>query len=78
LYSIGVAAVEKKKMEQVFESEWSTARVEGVFLGRGSNRKYRVKWTNLGEELICEYAGNHKIFRDPSEVRPPKKIKKHS
>ncbi len=78
LYSIGDAAVEKKKMVEVFGSQWTTARVEGVFWGRGSSRKYQLKWTNLGEELICEYTGNHTIFRDPSVDRPQKSNKKHA
>ena len=62
LHSTGVGAVEKKKMVQTFGSAFATARVEGVFMGRGSSHKYRVKWTNLFEELISEYGANHRDF----------------
>ena len=51
LYSIGTAAVEKNKMLEVFREQWASARLEGVFWGKGANKKYRVKWTNLGEDL---------------------------
>ena len=39
---------------------------------RGSGHTYCVKWTNLSEELICDYGANHRLFRDPSKERPPK------
>ena len=41
-------------------------------MGRGSVEKFRVKWTNLTEELILEYGANHSLFRDPSKQRPQK------
>ena len=41
-------------------------------MGRGSGQKFRVKWTNLTEELILEYGANHSLFRDPSKQRPQK------
>ena len=31
-----------------------------------------VKWTNLAEELICEYGANHRLFQNPSKEKPPK------
>ena len=46
-------------------------------MGRGSGQKFRVKWTNLREELILEYAANHSLFRDPSKQRPQKVPKIH-
>ena len=52
----------KKKMVQTFGDAFATARVEGVFMGRGSGHKYRVKWTNLSEELISENGANHRDF----------------
>ncbi len=46
-------------------------------MGRGSGLKYRVKRTNLSEELICEYGANHRLFQDPAKERPPKAPKIH-
>jgi hypothetical protein len=40
----------KKKMVHSFGDAFATARVEGVFMGRGSAQKYGVKWTNLSDE----------------------------
>ena len=51
IHSTGFGAVEKKKMVQTFGAAFATARVEGVFMGLGSGHKYRLKWTNLSEEL---------------------------
>ena len=59
------------------EDAYATARVAGVFMGRGSGHKYRVKWTNLSEELISEYGANHGIFQDPAKERPQKVPKIH-
>ena len=77
IHSTGVGAVEKKKMVGTFGDAYATARVEGVFMGRGSGHKYRVKWTNLSEELISEYGANHRVFQDPSKERPQKVAKIH-
>ncbi len=46
-------------------------------MGRGSGQKYRVKWTNLSDELIYEYGANHQLFQDPSKQWPPKAPKIH-
>ena len=67
----------KKKMVGTFGDAYATARVEGVFMGRWSGHKYRVKWTNLSEELISEYGANHRVFQDPSKERPQKVAKIH-
>ena len=72
IHSTGIGAIEKKKMVETFGAAFATARAEGVFLGRGSGQKYRVKWTNLLHELILEYGPNHSLFKDPSKERPPK------
>ena len=76
IHSTGVGAIEKKKMVQTFGVAFATARAEGVFMGRGSAEKFRVKWTNLTEELILEYGANHSLFRDPSKQRPQKSAEK--
>ncbi len=46
-------------------------------MGRGYGQKYCVKWTNLSEELICEYGANHLLIQDPSKERPQKVAKIH-
>jgi hypothetical protein len=46
-------------------------------MGRGSGQKYCVKWTNLSEELICEYRANQLLFQDPSKEQPLKVPKIH-
>ncbi len=46
-------------------------------MGRGDGEKYCVKWTNLREELECDYGAGHNLFRDPAEVRPQKQQKVH-
>ena len=77
IYSTGVGAIKKKEMVATFGSEYATARAEGVFMGKGAGHKYRVKWTNLKEELICDYGANHSLFQDPSKERPSKMPKIH-
>ncbi len=67
IHSTGIGAIEKKKMVESFGAAFATARAEGVFMGRGSGPKYRVKWTNLFHELILEYGPNHSLFKDPSK-----------
>ncbi len=68
IHSIGTAAVEKKKMVETFGEKYATARVEGVFMGHGSVKKYCVKWTNLREELECDYGAVHNLLRDLAAV----------
>jgi hypothetical protein len=41
-------------------------------MGSCSAQKYRVKWTNLSEDLMCGYGANHLLFQDPSKEVPPK------
>ncbi len=77
IHSTGVGAIEKKKKIESFGPAFATARAKGVFMGRGSGQKYRVKWTNLLHELILEYGPNHSLFKDPSKERPPKMPKIH-
>ena len=36
-----------------------------------------MKWTNLSEEVICQYGANHRIFQDQSKERPLKVRKIH-
>ncbi len=59
------------------EDAYATARVAGVFMGRGSGHKYRVKWTNLSDELISKYGANHWVFQAPSKERRQKEPKIH-
>ena len=59
-------------MVEFFRDQYATARVEGVFMGRGAGKKYRVKWTNFSEELECDYGAGHNLFKDPAAVRPKK------
>ncbi len=40
IHSIGIGAIEKKKMVQTFGDAYATARAEGVFMGRGSGHKF--------------------------------------
>ena len=47
-------------------------------MGHGSGKKYCVKWTNLREELECEYGAGHNLFKDPAAVRPQKQLKIHN
>jgi hypothetical protein len=67
--------LKKKKMVKTFGDQYATASDEGVVLGRGSGKKYRVKWTNLREELECDYGAVYNLLRDPAAVRPQKKRK---
>ena len=77
IHSTGIGAIEKKKMVQYFRRRHRTARVEGVFMRKGSGQKYHVKCTKLSEELIFEYAANHHLFQYPSKEWPPKMQKIH-
>ncbi len=78
IHSVGTDAVEKKKMVETFGNQYATARVEGVFLGCGAGKKYRVKWTNLREELENDYGAGHNLFKDPAAVQPQKQPKIHN
>jgi hypothetical protein len=40
---LGLEPLKRKKMVQSFGDAFATARVEGVFMGRGSAQKNRVK-----------------------------------
>ena len=77
IHSTGVGANEKKNGPIFWRCFRRIARVEGVSMGHGSGQKYRVKWTNLSEELICEYGANHWIFQYLSKERPLKVSKFH-
>ena len=44
-------------------------------MGLVAGNKYRVKWTNLSEELERDYGSRHGIFKDPNAVRPQKQQK---
>ena len=66
IHSVGIDAVEKRKWLNFFRDQYATARVDGVFMGRGAGKKYRVKWNNLSEELECYYGAGHNLFKDPA------------
>jgi hypothetical protein len=77
IHSLGAVAcntaVDKKKMHKSFGVKYATTRVEGVFLGRGDGKKYRVKWIKPKDEivevvLVCDYGADHSIFKDPSTM----------
>ena len=63
--SIGTTAVSKSKLRESFGDQWAQARVTGILLGKGSNKKIRVRWTNLKDIEDMEYGYNHKIFANP-------------
>jgi hypothetical protein len=69
IHSIGTKVIEKRKMVETFGAQFETGRAEGEFLGRGSGKKYRVKWTNLKDPYEFEYGAGHCLFKDPSKVR---------
>jgi hypothetical protein len=72
IYSIGESAVKKSKMVESFGAEYASSRAEGVIVGRGTNKKVRVRWTNLKDPEEIEYGFNHTIFKDPSDERREK------
>jgi hypothetical protein len=77
IHSTGIGAIKKIKMVQSFGEHFASARVEGVFMEHGSGQKYCVKWSNLSDEHISEYGGNHRLFQDSAKERPPKSPKMH-
>ncbi len=77
IHSTGVGAVKKKKMVETFGAESATAKADWVLMGLGSGHKYRVKWTNLLEEHICNHWANHQLVQDLSKEQPPKVSKIH-
>ncbi len=44
-------------------------------MGLGAVQKYCVKWSNLRNELTCEYGDSHSLFQNPSKDRPQKVAK---
>ena len=65
---MGDQVVTKSKMREIktFGAQYRQSRLEGVFTGKGSTKKVRVKWTNLLD--LNEF--NHSIFKDP--LAPPR------
>ena len=58
----------EKKIVHTFGDAFAT--VERVFMGnmgRGSSQKYRVKYTNISDELISEYGAIHRLVQDSSK-----------
>ena len=62
----------KKKMVHTFGDSFAAARTEGVFLGLESGHKYRVKSTDLFEELSWKYGTNQWLLQEPFKERPQK------
>jgi hypothetical protein len=56
-------------MVETFGAQYETGRVEGEFMGRGSGKKYSVKWNNLKDPCEIEYGAGHFLFKDQSKVR---------
>ena len=54
-------AVSKSKLRESFGDEWAQARVTGILLRKGANKK----WTNLKDTEDMEYGYNHKVFVNP-------------
>ena len=49
-------------MVHTFGDSFAAARTEGVFLGLESGHKYRVKSTDLFEELSWKYGANQMLL----------------
>jgi hypothetical protein len=63
------SATKKSKMVKSFGAQYASARVEGVVVGRGTNKKVRVSWTNLKDPEDIGYDFDHTIFKDLSDER---------
>ena len=63
--SIGTTAVSKSKLRESFGDQWAQANLTGILLGKGANKKVRVRWTNLKDTEDMEYGYNHRIFANP-------------
>jgi hypothetical protein len=77
IHSTGIGAIKKRKLVQSFGDHFASATVDGVFMEHGPGQKYCVKWSNLSDEHISEYCGNHRLFQDSAKERPPKSPKMH-
>ena len=66
--SIGATAVCKSKLRESFGDRWAQASVTGILLGKGANKKIRVRWTNLKRAEDMEYGCNHRIFANASSA----------
>jgi hypothetical protein len=75
IHSKGVSAVGMAKMLETFGDQHAQANAEGELLGKGSSKKYRVKWTNISGQPIMEYGASHGVFKDPSADRLQKRQK---
>jgi hypothetical protein len=75
IHSIRTKVIEKRKIVETFGAQFATGRAEGEFFGRGSGKKYFVKWTNLKDPYEFEYGAGHFFFKDPSKVRAPNQPK---
>ena len=53
--SIGTTAVSKSKLCESFGEQWAHARVTGILLGKGANKKIRVRRTNPKDTEDMEY-----------------------
>ena len=63
--SMGMTAVCQSKLRDSFGGTWAEARVTGIVLGKGGNKRIRVRWTNLKDAEDMKYGYNHKIFANP-------------
>jgi hypothetical protein len=58
-------------MVESFGVEYASARVEGVIVWRGTNKKVCVGWTNLKDPEEIEYGSNHTIFKASKVLKAP-------
>ena len=58
-------------MMEYFGAAWASADVEGIFLGRGAGKKYRVQWISLPDKPTLEYGGRYSVFKDPTASMCP-------
>ncbi len=66
---IGTKVIEKRKMVETYGAQCEIGRAEGVFLGRSTIKKFRLRWANLKNPAKSEHGGSHFWSKIWSKVR---------
>jgi hypothetical protein len=56
-------------MVETYGAQYEIGRAEGVFLGRSTIKKFRLRWTNLKDPAKSEYGGSQFWSKHWSKVR---------
>jgi hypothetical protein len=77
IHSTEIGAIEKRRNGPIFWRTFRLRKSRRSLYGIWVRPEILCKWSNLSEEHISEYGGNHRLFQDPAKERPPKAPEMH-